>query len=82
VRLLFSFFLPYVIILYFNNKDISQPRLDFAKKIGATYVVLASNDSQTTAKQVVETLGAMPNISIECSGAESSIQTTFFVSNS
>jgi L-iditol 2-dehydrogenase len=58
--------------------DISQPRLDFAKKIGATYVVLASNDSQTTAKQVVETLGAMPNISIECSGAESSIQTTFF----
>jgi L-iditol 2-dehydrogenase len=58
--------------------DISQSRLDFAKKLGATYVVLAENDAQATAKKVVETLGAMPNISIECSGAESSIQATFF----
>jgi L-iditol 2-dehydrogenase len=58
--------------------DISQPRLDFAKQLGATYVVLAENDSQATAKRVVETLGSMPNISIECSGAESSIQATFY----
>jgi L-iditol 2-dehydrogenase len=58
--------------------DISQSRLDFAKKLGATYVVLAENDSQATAKKVVDTLGSMPNISIECSGAESSIQATFF----
>lgn len=73
-----------LISLYYilNNKDISQPRLDFAKQLGATYVVLAENDSQATAKRVVETLGSMPNISIECSGAESSIQATFYVSNS
>lgn len=58
--------------------DISQSRLDFAKKIGATHVVLAANDSQATAKLVTETLGSMPNISIECSGAESSIQATFY----
>jgi L-iditol 2-dehydrogenase len=58
--------------------DISQSRLDFAKQLGATYVVLAENDSQATAKRVVETLGSMPNISIECSGAESSIQATFY----
>jgi L-iditol 2-dehydrogenase len=58
--------------------DISQSRLDFAKQIGATYVLLADNDSQVTAKRVVETLGYQPNISIECSGAESSIQTTFY----
>jgi len=58
--------------------DISQSRLDFAKKIGATHVVLAESDSQATAKRVVETLGSMPNISIECSGAESSIQATFY----
>jgi len=58
--------------------DISQARLDFAKKIGATYVVLADNDVQKTTERIVETLGGMPNISIECSGAESSIQTTFY----
>jgi L-iditol 2-dehydrogenase len=58
--------------------DISQSRLDFAKQVGATYVLLADNDPQVTAKRVVETLGSQPNISIECSGAESSIQTTFY----
>jgi len=58
--------------------DISQARLDFAKKMGATHVVLAENDSQKTAQRVVETLGSMPNVSIECSGAESSIQATFY----
>lgn len=58
--------------------DISQSRLDFAKKMGATHVLLADNDSQKTAQNVVETLGSMPYVSIECSGAESSIQTTFY----
>ncbi|CAF0787014.1 unnamed protein product [Adineta steineri] len=58
--------------------DISQARLDFAKKIGASHVILADNDAQKTAEHVIETLGCMPNISIECSGAESSIQTTFY----
>ncbi|CAF0784808.1 unnamed protein product [Adineta steineri] len=58
--------------------DISQSRLDFAKKIGASHVILADKDAQKTAEHVIETLGCMPNISIECSGAESSIQTTFY----
>ncbi|CAF0807736.1 unnamed protein product [Adineta steineri] len=58
--------------------DISQSRLDFAKKIGASHVILADKDAQKTAQIVIETLGCMPNISIECSGAESSIQTTFY----
>ncbi|CAF4261053.1 unnamed protein product, partial [Adineta steineri] len=58
--------------------DISQSRLDFAKKIGASHVILAANDAQKTAQIVIETLGCMPDISIECSGAESSIQTTFY----
>jgi len=58
--------------------DISQSRLDFAKKMGATYVLSADNDPQKFAQQIVEILGTMPNISIECSGAESSIQTTFY----
>ncbi|CAF0742915.1 unnamed protein product [Adineta ricciae] len=58
--------------------DISQARLDFAKTVGATYILLADNDAQKTAQKVTETLGCMPNISIECSGAESSIQTTFY----
>lgn len=67
------------LIKYLNNKDISQSRLDFAKKMGSTHVLLADNDAQKTAQQVAATLGCMPNISIECSGAESSIQTTFYV---
>jgi hypothetical protein len=71
----------FILILYLHNKDISQSRLDFAKKIGASHVVLAENDPQKTADRVVEILGSMPNISIECSGAESSIQATFYVSH-
>ena len=63
----------------FFTIDISQSRLDFAKKMGANHILLAEGDAQKLAQQVVETLGTMPNISIECSGAESSIQTTFYV---
>jgi len=81
VRFSLNYFL-YFIILYLNHKDISQSRLDFAKKLGANHVLLADSDSQKTAEQVIATLGSMPNISIECSGAESSIQTTFYVSSS
>lgn len=62
--------------------DISQSRLDFAKKIGATHTLLVTDNGETTAKQVVNLLGYMPNISIECSGAETSIQTTFFATMS
>lgn len=62
--------------------DISQSRLDFAKKIGATFTLLAESDAEKTAHRVVETLGSMPNVSIECSGAESSIQTTFYATMS
>lgn len=58
--------------------DISQSRLDFAKKMGATHVLMGDGDAQKLAQKVIDTLGTMPNISIECSGAESSIQTTFF----
>jgi L-iditol 2-dehydrogenase len=47
--------------------------------MGANYTILADKDAQKTAQQVIDTLGCMPNISIECSGAESSIQATFYV---
>ena len=47
--------------------------------MGATHVLMADNDAQVTSQQVIQTLGSMPTISIECSGAESSIQTTFYV---
>ena len=75
-----SFF--YFALMNFKNTDISQSRLDFAKQVGATHTLLAENDPQATAQRVAEVLGCMPNISIECSGAESSIQTTFYVSSS
>jgi len=62
--------------------DISQSRLDFAKTVGADYVLKPDNDPVKTAKQVETILGRMPNISIECSGAESCIQTTFYATMS
>jgi L-iditol 2-dehydrogenase len=55
--------------------DISESRLKVAKDMGADHTVLIeTRDSLAVAGKVKEALGCMPDISIECSGAESSIQ--------
>lgn len=60
--------------------DISETRLAVAKEMGADHTVLVkTKDGKQLAKRVESTLDAMPDITIECSGAESSIQTGIYV---
>jgi L-iditol 2-dehydrogenase len=59
--------------------DIDEARLKFAKEIGADHVVkVTSMDAKTTAQAVEEAMGAKVDISIECSGAASSIQAAIY----
>jgi len=64
--------------------DIAQNRLDVAKSLGADHVLKVELDSQPKdlAKKVEEILGSMPNITIECSGAESSIKLAILATES
>ncbi|XP_077870277.1 sorbitol dehydrogenase-like [Saccoglossus kowalevskii] len=63
--------------------DIDQGRLDVGKQIGADFTVLAdSEDGREMAKKIESTLGCMPDISIECSGVPSSIQTGIYATRS
>lgn len=49
--------------------------------MGADHTVLVKNGTaEMVAQQVKEVMGGMPNITIECSGAESSIRLGIFVS--
>jgi len=55
--------------------DIVQKRLDFATAMGADHVVLCSSkEPEALAQQVIHVMGEPPDITLECSGAESSIQ--------
>jgi L-iditol 2-dehydrogenase len=56
--------------------DIRADRLEFAKELGADYTITVDGtyDATRLAKEVVEALGGQPNVTIECSGAEISIQ--------
>jgi len=52
-----------------------------AKTLGADYTLTIdkSDSSQATANKVIELLGCMPDRTIECTGAESAIQTGIYV---
>jgi len=59
--------------------DISQMRLDFAKEVGADHAVLADTpDGREMADKIISALGGQPDISIECSGAESAVRMAIF----
>jgi threonine dehydrogenase-like Zn-dependent dehydrogenase len=61
--------------------DISESRLEAAKKMGADFTLLVkTHDAQALAKKVEEMMEVMPDITIECSGAEASIQLAIYVS--
>lgn len=63
--------------------DIAEHRLNTAKEMGATFVTkVDTKDSKKMAQKIVEQMGHMPDISIECSGAESSIQTGIYATKS
>ena len=51
-----------------------------AKSLGATYTLKVSGNPQDIARVIHKTMGAHPRISLECSGAESSLQTAVYVS--
>jgi len=63
--------------------DISENRLEMAQKLGADFVVhVKTRDAQQVADQVHAALGCSPTISIECSGAEPSLQTAIYATRS
>ncbi|XP_075432238.1 sorbitol dehydrogenase [Ascaphus truei] len=59
--------------------DLSSPRLEKAKEVGADFILQVTNESpEDTALKVKDLLGCMPEITIECTGAESCIQTGIY----
>ncbi|XP_026234723.1 sorbitol dehydrogenase [Anabas testudineus] len=64
--------------------DLSPERLKMAKELGADFqlTVKRGEEPQQLAKSVAELLGAQPHITIECTGAESSIQTAIYATRS
>jgi len=60
--------------------DIDQSRLDMAKKIGADHVILVKPgvEPRSMAEEIVRVMGRRPDVTFECSGAESSLQTGMF----
>lgn len=66
-----------------SPSDISESRLAFAKKNGAnsTVLVKAGTTEQELADAVQAAMGGQrPDVTIECSGAESSIRLSILVS--
>lgn len=55
--------------------DINENRLKFARTIGIekTLLVNTTQDTESLAEQVINVLGGSPDATIECSGAESSL---------
>jgi len=63
--------------------DISAGRLEVAKSLGADHTVLVGKeDAEVLASQIGAKLGSPPDITIECSGAESSIRLGIFATKS
>ena len=61
--------------------DLSTERLKMAKQVGADFplVVTREDSAQEVAQRVAGMLGNQPHVTIECTGAESSIQTAIYV---
>jgi len=55
--------------------DINEDRLAFAKSMGVanTICITAKSEQESVSQQVISLLGENPDITIECSGAESSL---------
>jgi len=68
--------------LFLLPADISESRLQFAKQLGADHILAVelSREPRSNAEAIVALLGYQPDVTIECSGAESSLQTAVYVS--
>ena len=62
--------------------DIDAKRLEFAKHVGATHTLQIQRGEEPTdvAKRVAEVLGGAPERTIECSGAQFSVNLGVYVS--
>ena len=61
--------------------DIVKQKLEVAMVIRADHVIkVDTKDSQKLANQIRDTMGGAPDISIECTGVESSTATAKYVS--
>jgi L-iditol 2-dehydrogenase len=62
--------------IFSSKKDINAERLKFAQELGANKIVLikAGLSVEQFVDKVKEEIGQRPDISIECSGIESSIK--------
>lgn len=60
--------------------DLSLDRLAMAKELGADFLLPVKKEDtpQELAKKVEEMLGCMPQITIECTGVQSSVQTAIY----
>ena len=68
--------------IFFIISDLFQGRLEMAKSLGADHVIKIERAAspQDVATEVKTLLGDMPDRTIECTGAESAIQTGIYVS--
>ncbi|XP_053221167.1 sorbitol dehydrogenase isoform X1 [Podarcis raffonei] len=63
--------------------DLSAPRLEKAKEIGADFAVqIKSQSPEEVAHLVEQALGCMPDITVECTGAQAAIQTGIYATRS
>ncbi|GFQ66612.1 sorbitol dehydrogenase [Trichonephila clavata] len=63
--------------------DISEKRLDIAKKLGATHQICVKDmDTKTAVEQIKSKLEGSPDVTLECSGAEVSIRLAIKVTKS
>ena len=61
--------------------DIVEEKLEVAKLMGADHVVkVDTRDSQKLANQIKDTMAVAPDITIECTGVESSVAMAIYVS--
>ena len=66
----------------FTNTDIDASRLAFAKKVGATHTlqIQTGQTPEEVGLEVAEVLGGAPDRTIECSGAQFSVDLGVHVS--
>lgn len=61
--------------------DIVEQKLEVAKAMGADQVIkVDTKDSKKLANQIKDAVGVAPDVSIECTGVESSVATAIYVS--
>ena len=67
---------------HFFSTDVDKKRLDFAKQCGATHTlqIQPGEEPPIVAKKVAELLGGAPERTIECSGAQFSVNLGVYVS--